>query len=38
MDAWLEHGGTHHMVLNLGAHADRWRTFARLAGIECVQV
>ena len=38
MDAWLAHGGTHHMVLNLGAHADRWRTFARLAGIECVQV
>jgi L-arabinose isomerase len=38
LDAWLAHGGTHHMVLNLGHHADRWRTFAQLAGIDCVLV
>ena len=38
MDSWLAHGGTHHMVLNLGHHAEGWRTFARLAGIDCVVV
>ncbi|HZE41346.1 MAG TPA: L-fucose/L-arabinose isomerase family protein [Stackebrandtia sp.] len=38
MDAWLLAGGPHHQVMNLGSHAERWRTFARAAGMECVQV
>ena len=34
MDGWLRLGGPHHQVLNSGRVADRWRTFATLAGIE----
>jgi L-arabinose isomerase len=38
MDGWLAHGGTHHMVMNLGYRARDWRTFCELCGIEFVQV
>lgn len=38
MDAWLAAGGTHHMAMNLGHHAEDWKVFCRLAGIEYVQV
>ena len=38
MNAWLAHGGTHHMVMNLGHHAGDWQVFSRLAGIECIDV
>jgi L-arabinose isomerase len=38
MNAWLAHGGTHHMVMNLGHHSADWRDFCLLAGIEYVSV
>lgn len=38
MDAWLQHGGTHHMVMNLGHRAADWRDLCLLAGIEYVPV
>jgi L-arabinose isomerase len=38
LNGWLSHGGPHHEVLNLGHHAESWRVFCQLAGIEFVQV
>jgi L-arabinose isomerase len=38
MNAWLANGGTHHMAMNLGHHAETWRVFCKLANIEFVQV
>jgi L-arabinose isomerase len=38
MNAWLRSGGPHHQVLNLGRHADAWRVFCELGGIEFVLV
>jgi L-arabinose isomerase len=37
MDAWLGFGGPHHQVLNPGRHADTWRVFSGMAGLELVQ-
>jgi L-arabinose isomerase len=37
MDAWLRLGGPHHQVLNPGRHADAWRVFSGMAGLELVQ-
>jgi L-arabinose isomerase len=37
MDAWLRLGGPHHQVLNPGHHAQTWRAFCALAGIEFKQ-
>ena len=34
MNSWLPHGGTHHLVMNLGHHAADWQDFCLLAGIE----
>jgi len=34
MDGWLELGGPHHFVTNLGEHAERWRRLAELLEIE----
>jgi L-arabinose isomerase len=34
MDAWLRLGGPHHQVLNPGRHAEAWRMFSELAGLE----
>jgi L-arabinose isomerase len=34
MNGWLAAGGTHHMVMNLGLHADKWKVFCRLNNIE----
>src|SRR5215510_3627575 len=38
LNGWLRHGGPHHEVMNLGRHADSWRVFCDLTGIEFVQV
>ena len=38
MDAWLRLGGPHHQVLNPGRHAEAWRVFCELAGIEYAPV
>ena len=38
MNSWLTHGGTYHMVMNLGHHAADWQDFCLLAGIEYVSV
>ena len=38
LDAWLRLGGPHHQVMNLGRHADDWRSFCELAGIELAQI
>jgi L-arabinose isomerase len=38
LNGWLAAGGTHHQVMNLGRHADRWRAFGRIAGVEVVEV
>jgi L-arabinose isomerase len=38
MNAWLRAGGTHHMVMNLGEHAESWRVFCELANVEFVQI
>jgi L-arabinose isomerase len=34
LDAWLKLGGPHHQVMNLGRHAESWRAFCEVAGIE----
>jgi L-arabinose isomerase len=38
LNDWLRNGGPHHEVLNLGRHAESWRVFCMLTGIEFVQV
>jgi len=38
LNGWLAHGGPHHEVMNLGHHADDWRVFCQLTGMEYVQV
>ena len=38
LNGWLQAGGPHHEVMNLGHHAASWRVFCQLAGIEYVQV
>ncbi len=38
MDQWLEHGGPHHFVTNLGEHAARWRRVAELLDLEYVEI
>ncbi|MBV9093452.1 MAG: L-fucose/L-arabinose isomerase family protein [Streptosporangiaceae bacterium] len=38
LNGWLAAGGPHHEVMNLGHHAQDWKMFCRLAGIEFVQV
>jgi L-arabinose isomerase len=37
MDAWLRLGGPHHQVLNPGRHAEAWRIFSGMAGLEFAQ-
>ncbi len=38
MDRWLEAGGPHHFVLNLGQHSARWRRLAELLDLELVEL
>jgi L-arabinose isomerase len=38
LNGWLQAGGPHHEVMNLGHHAASWRVFCQLADIEYVQV
>ena len=37
MDGWLAHGGPHHQILNPGRHADAWRVFSGMVGLEFAQ-
>jgi L-arabinose isomerase len=34
LDDWLRLGGTHHFVVNLGDHVDRWRHLAELLDLD----
>jgi L-arabinose isomerase len=34
MDDWLQLGGTHHFVVNLGDHRERWRRVAEMLDLE----
>jgi L-arabinose isomerase len=38
LNGWLRNGGPHHEVMNLGRHADSWRVFCDLTGIEFTRV
>jgi L-arabinose isomerase len=38
MDQWLELGGPHHFVTNLGDHVGRWRRFAELLEIDYEEI
>jgi L-arabinose isomerase len=38
MDEWLELGGPHHFVTNLGDHVQRWRRLAELLELDYVEV
>jgi L-arabinose isomerase len=38
MDQWLELGGPHHFVTNLGDHVGRWRRFAELLELDYEEI
>lgn len=38
MDGWLNNGGTHHQVLNLGDQRRRWKLLCEILDIEYVEV
>ena len=38
MDDWLSLGAPHHFVINLGEHTERWRRFAELLDVECMEI
>jgi L-arabinose isomerase len=38
MDQWMELGGPHHFVTNLGDHVGRWRRFAELLEIDYEEI
>jgi hypothetical protein len=38
MDGWLEFGGPHHFVTNLGEHAGRWRRVAELLELDYLEI
>jgi L-arabinose isomerase len=38
LDDWLRLGGTHHFVINLGDHVDRWRRLAELLEIDYQEI
>jgi L-arabinose isomerase len=38
MDDWLRLGGTHHFVVNLGDHVDRWRFLAELLDLDYEEI
>jgi L-arabinose isomerase len=38
LNGWLANGGPHHQAFNLGHHAETWKVFCQLTGIEFVQV
>jgi L-arabinose isomerase len=38
LNGWLQAGGPHHEVMNLGRHAADWKAFCEIAGVEYVQV
>jgi L-arabinose isomerase len=38
MDAWLQLGGPHHFVLNLGDHATRWHRLAELLELDYTEI
>jgi L-arabinose isomerase len=38
LDNWLRLGGTHHFVVNLGDHVDRWRRLAELLDLDYEEI
>jgi len=38
IDGWVQSGGPHHQVINLGRREAEWRLFSEAAGIEMVLV
>ncbi len=38
VEKWLQNGGTHHEVINLGDVSKRWKMLAKMLGIECVEI
>ena len=38
LDDWLRLGGTHHFVVNLGDHLDRWRFVAELLDVDYQEI
>ena len=38
LDAWLRLGGTHHFVVNLGDHVERWRRLAELIDVDYEEI
>jgi L-arabinose isomerase len=38
LDDWLRLGGTHHFVVNLGDHADRWRLLAEQLDLDYEEI
>ncbi|HJA31347.1 MAG: arabinose isomerase [Clostridiales bacterium] len=38
VEKWLENGGTHHEVINLGDVSQRWILLAKMLGIEYVEI
>jgi L-arabinose isomerase len=38
MEDWLRLGGTHHFVVNLGDHVDRWRFLAELLDLDYEEI
>jgi L-arabinose isomerase len=38
LDAWLRLGGTHHFVVNLGDHVERWRRLAELLDVDYEEI
>lgn len=38
VEKWLENGGTHHEVINVGDVSRRWKMLAKMLGIECVEI
>lgn len=38
VEKWLQNGGTHHEVINLGNVSRRWKMLAKMLGVECVEI
>jgi L-arabinose isomerase len=38
VEGWLENGGTHHEVINLGDVTRRWKMLCKMLDIEYVEV
>ena len=38
VEGWLENGGTHHEVINIGDVSKRWKMLCKMLGVEYVEV